>query len=124
MAAWFNGVKLFRPTLDYFDKFHIYRHKNAKPQDFENVDIIKKFFNKEYDFQSLIENGIVEALSFSIKSLEENLENFFGNDTPNKLICSELVARYYREAGYPINDKDEFVSPDDIAQNPLIDRIL
>ena len=54
-------------------------------------EIVRKYFNKQYDFVSLILNGIPEILSLGIETLERYFENALPYDNPDKMICSELV---------------------------------
>jgi hypothetical protein len=118
LAGWFNGVKLIRPPLQYISKFDIYRHEKMDDEKRKTIQqSVAKYFNAPYDFASLILNGIPEVLSLGIEPLERYLEKQIDYSDPEKLICSELVARLYRDAGIFIEDNPEFVTPDDLAEN-------
>jgi len=115
IAAWVNGVHIISYPLAQFSKFHIYRYpgldddKRAKMR-----SVITKYFNKPYDFISLILNGIPEILSLGFEPLERFFEGKLPYDNPNMMICSELVARIYQEVGIYFEPKAEFVTPDDL----------
>jgi hypothetical protein len=78
---------------------------------------VAKYFNMHYDFASLILNGTPELLSLGIEPLERYLEKQLPYNDPNKMICSELVARMYKDAGIFLEPDPEFTTPDDLAQN-------
>jgi len=125
LAGWFNGVKLLQPPLHYIAKFDIYR--NSKMDDAKRYLMKKKvakYFNAPYDFASLILNGIPEVLSLGFEPLERYFEKQLPYSDPSKLICSELVARLYKDIGIEIEENPEFVTPDDIAENEYFSKIF
>lgn len=128
IASWFNGVHIYelsdaelvkmRKIVDvYIPKVDIDASKLKQ--------IAKKYWKKQYDFASLIQNTIVELLAFgnkqTEKEIEEKLKKYF--DTPDHLICSELIARIYADLGYTIERHSEFTTPDDIAQSELFQKV-
>ena len=118
LAGWFNGVKLLRPHISYISKFDIFRHPKMDDEKRKRIQqSVAKYFNAPYDFKSLILNGIPELVSLGIEPLERYLEKQINYDDPSKMICSELVARLYKDAGIFIEDNPEFVTPDDLAEN-------
>ncbi|WP_129408107.1 hypothetical protein [Marinitoga lauensis] len=125
LAAWFNGVHLIKYPLRILGNFDIYRHEKM---DNEKRSVIKrnvaKYFNMRYDFASLILNGLPEILSLGFEPLERYLEKQLPYSDPNKMICSELVARMYKDAGIIIEPDPEFVTPDDIAQDGEMKKIF
>lgn len=127
MAAWVNGVKVWKVPLNYYATVHVYRlkpeYKKMITKD-EMIEAIKNYLNKEYDFPSLILNTIITLLSLGNDSAERKLEADFTYYSPDKLICSELVARIYEELGFTIERQAEFTTPDDIAQSKLFYKVL
>lgn len=128
IASWFNGVHIYelsdaelvkmRKIVDvYVPKVDIDANKLKQ--------VAKKYWKKQYDFASLIQNAIIELLAFgneqTEKEIEEKLKKYF--DTPDRLICSELVARIYSDLGYTIERHSEFTTPDDISQSELFQRV-
>lgn len=125
MGAWFNGVHLWKPPLQYFSAVHIYRTK--KPLDSAKIlKKAKKEFNKNYDFTSLILNSAIEILSLGNEEREQALESAIKQlyDNSNSVICSELVARILKASNVIIEPTEEYVTPDDIAESSLLERIL
>lgn len=127
-AAWFDGVNLYSPSDEDIIKLRkltdVYIPK--VPIDPDKLDkAIAKYFNKEYDFASLIQNAITKIFAFGNKKtereIEDSLRKYF--DTENRLICSELIARVYEELGYTIERHSEFTTPDDIAQSGLFQTV-
>lgn len=127
MGAWPNGVKIWKVPLNYYTLVHIYRlkpeYKKVITKE-EMIQAVQKYFNKEYDFPSLLLNTIITLLSFGNDSLERKFEIDFTYSNPDKLICSELVARIYEELGFTIERNAEYTTPDDIAQSQLFYRVL
>lgn len=128
IAAWFNAVHVYQ--LD--DKELINMRKLVDiyvPVVDINVEalkaVAKKYWRKQYDFASLIQNAIVEILAFGNKQTEEEIEKQLQKyyDSPDKLICSELIARIYGELGYVIAQHGEFVTPDDVAESELFQKV-
>lgn len=127
LAAWLDGVKVWKPPLNYYVLTHIYRLKPQYTKHItkeEMLEAVKKYLNKQYDFPSLILNAIITILSFGNDSKERQLEADFTYYTKDKLICSELVAQIYEELGYVIERTAEYTTPDDIAQSKLFYRVL
>jgi len=125
LAAWFNGVHLVRYNMNIFSQFDVFRYKGFTQNNQKIIkENVKKYFNKEYDFVSLILNGLPEMLSLGIEPLEQYLQKQIPYSNPNKLICSELIARMYADAGIMFETDPEFVTPDDLAENKNTYRIL
>jgi len=118
LAAWENGVHLVSYPLHVLKNFHVYRPIDT-PKTFETCVIqqVKNYFNKPYDFVSLILNGIPEILSLGMEPLERFFESKLPYDNPEAMICSELVARIYERCGVTIEPRPEFVTPDDLAEH-------
>ena len=125
LAAWFNGVHLIKYPLEVLSKFDIYRHEKM---DEEKRKVIRKnvakYFNMPYDFVSLILNGLPEILSLGFEPLERYFEKQLPYSDPKKMICSELVARMFKDAGIIIEPDPEFVTPDDLAQCEEMKKIF
>ena len=123
-----NGVHLNLLNIDVLSQVHVYRLIDPIPEEDMSSQIesfIRHNFNKQYDWVSLILNGLTSVLSLGSEWLEENIEGFENYSNYDKLICSELVARFYEEQfGLKIERKQEFVTPDDIAQSRLFKRLV
>ena len=118
LAAWFNGVHLVHYPLSVYDRFDIYTHPKMDDEKREKLcELVRKYFNKPYDFVSLILNGLPEILSLGIESVERYLEEQIDYENSDFLICSELIARMYEDVGLPIEPYPEFVTPDDLAEH-------
>jgi len=115
IAGWFNGVKLYKPSLQLLSTVHIYRPPIEVDKD-KLKESVKKYFNYEYDWVSLILNGLPEIISFGNEQIEKIVEDWVKYSDDQKLICSELIARIYEDLGYKIEPRAEFVTPDDIAE--------
>lgn len=127
MGAWFDGVKVWKPPLNYFGLVHVYRLKPElkKVITIENMlEAVRKYFNREYDFPSLILNALIQILSFNSEKREAKLQADFGLYANERVICSELVAKIYEDIGITIEHNSEFVTPDDIANSSLFYRVL
>jgi uncharacterized protein YycO len=116
IAALFNRVHLVSYPLKAFDRFDVYRYNLSDYQKLKMRDVALEYFNKPYDFASLILNGLPEILSLGMEPIERLIENYLNYDNPNAMICSELVARVYEKVGVKIEPRAEFVTPDDISQ--------
>jgi hypothetical protein len=82
---------------------------------------MKKYWNVPYDYTSLVKNGVAElGTAFGLEKL---LEDKMGGDNKDALICSEAVARVYREIGLPVCEKDEWCSPQDLYESPYLEII-
>jgi len=124
LAAWTNGVHLISYPLSVFKNFNVYRHPKLlnKTEEAEHIREclaanVRKYFNKPYDFVSLLLNALPEILSFGFEPLERMVESKLPYDNPEAMICSELVARMYEQCGIIIEPKAEFVTPDDLAEH-------
>ena len=126
LEAWFNGVKLVKYTPKAIASFHVFRHKefNLEQHGPKVLEKAKEYFNRSYDFASLIINSLAEISNLFWHS-EKKIEKLFKSyNTENAVICSELVARIYEEIGLPITENPEFTSPGDIAQSDKVTRII
>lgn len=131
-AAWTNGVHLYPARAVHFNYFDIFRHKDPTVNEMIHKVIQREFekakkgegeyFNKPYDTRSLFLNGIAEILG--VFNLEKWFEDEIALNTPQQFICSELIARIYQKAGYPICEKPEWCSPQDIADSPVLYKVL
>jgi len=125
MGAWFNGVHLWKPNLQYYTNVHIYRPKKTV-----NPDVIlnaaNQEFNKGYDFTSLILNSLITLLALNSEERERAFEDVVSKmySDSNNVICSELVARILASDGIIIEPHTEYVTPDDIAQSDQVERVL
>ena len=118
LAGWTNGSKIVKYPLHVFDKFDIYRIEGIEPEKIKDVAI--KHWNVPYDLASLILNGGVELLTGIFRIDENFLEEMLGEyyNNPKAYICSELVARVYKSAGYKFYDNPEYISPQDLIDLP------
>lgn len=116
LAADGVGVHLYKMPMSAVAQTDIYRYKALDTTKIKQA--VNKYFNAPYDYVDLLLNGALEVLSVNIPLLKEFYEGFINYENPTQMICSELVARVYRFAGYPIAVNDEFCSPEDIARNP------
>jgi len=138
MAAWTNGVHVHRYPLSTQMKFDVFRHRDEDkaPKAIERLMLEDfkaylehrptRFLNKPYDFQSLFLNTIAE-LAQVLKHEKTVEENTMRIDTPDAFMCSELVARVYKEAGYDLKTGDkspEWVSPSDLALSPMLYKVI
>lgn len=114
IAAAFDGVKLYKAPLAVIAKAHIYRAPITIDEN-KLRETVKQYFNYEYDWTALILNGIPEVLSFGNEQIERIIENWLDYTDEQKLICSELVAKFFEEQGFKIEPRGDFVTPDDIA---------
>ncbi len=123
-----NGVHLNLLNIDVLTRVHVYRLVDQIPQPEMKSQVesfVRRNFNKQYDWVSLVLNGLTSVLSLGNDWLEQNIENFETYSNQDKLICSELVARFYEESfGLKVERKAEFVTPDDIAQSQLFRRLV
>lgn len=110
-----GGVHLYKMPMEAVAQTDIYRYENLAVDKIKSA--VNKYFNAPYDYVDLILNGALEVMSVNIPLLKEFYEGFINYSNPTSMICSELVARVYRFAGYPIAVNDEFCSPEDIARN-------
>jgi hypothetical protein len=115
LAGTFEGVKLYKPDLKTLLSAHIYRPPMPVSSE-ELRKVVTKYFNLEYDWASLLLNAIPEILSFGNEQLERMIENWLGYKNERKMICSEVIARIYKDLGYEFEPNAEFVTPDDIAE--------
>jgi hypothetical protein len=115
LAGTFEGVKLYKPDLRTLLSAHIYRPPTPVNSE-ELRKVVTKYFNLEYDWASLLLNAIPEILSFGNEQLERMLENWLNYKNENKMICSEVIARIFKDLGYEFEPNGDFVTPDDIAE--------
>lgn len=129
VGAWFNGVVRYAPKET--DIRHLRRIADVyeptvevPPEALEHA--ISKFLGREYDFAGLLLNALTQIVSLGNEAneaaIEEGLLKYY--NTPDKLTCSELIARIYDELGYKIERNSEFVTPDDIAHSKLFRPVL
>ncbi len=115
LAGTFEGVKLYKPDLRTLLSAHIFRPPT--PVNGEELrKVVVKYFNLEYDWASLLLNAIPEILSFGNEQLERMIEDWLNYKNERKMICSEVIARIYKELGYEFEANSELVTPDDIAE--------
>lgn len=121
LGATQSGSRFGKYSLELLSNLTIMRLKDKEIDEEKMRESINKFHNLEYDFDSLIRNSISEILN--IVKLEKVLENLYEIETPNQLICSELVQRVYSEYGEPLFEREDWVSPQDLFENPKLEII-
>ncbi|HDK27636.1 MAG TPA: hypothetical protein ENG48_11205 [Candidatus Atribacteria bacterium] len=123
-----KGIYLIEKPISHLQFVDIIRRQGiTEKQRKDLVDIaLNKYWNKPYDFTSLLLNGVCQLAE--VVELQDYLKDLFMKyaDTPHMLICSELVARLMRDVGLPVekNGADEFVTPSDLAESPSFAMIL
>lgn len=113
-----QGVWLVERSVSDFQYLDVIRHKKIdKDHIIEMENLVYSYWNKPYDWTSLLLNGITELAG--IIGFEEYIEKTFQEvrDTPHTQICSELVARIYADVGLEFSKKPEYISPMDIYKN-------
>jgi len=135
MAAWTSGIHVHKYPLSVQMKFDFFRHKNDKASEAikdlmvtEFVNYLNnepvKYLNKRYDFSTLFYNTIAELTQ--VLGYEQIIETKTPRfDTPEIMICSELIARMYQDAGYDLKvGNPEWVSPADLAESPMLYKVI
>jgi len=118
-----KGVYLINRPLDVLTQIDVYRYKfesNAKGGQ-AIVEKALKYWNMPYDLTSLILNGITEVTN--VLGFEHTFEKQLRYNSSSQLICSELIARAYADAGYRLSDIEEFTSPTDIANSKYMIKL-
>jgi|Wag4MinimDraft_13_1082653.scaffolds.fasta_scaffold00172_3 hypothetical protein len=117
ISATVNGVKLSKyPVRTIIDNFDIFRPKFDIDEDLL-VSLVDEYHNKPYDFTSLYLNIIKEITKIFGVDFE------FPYDTKFMLICSEMVSRIYESLGVSFHDKSEYVTPQEIVDSNLFEKI-
>ncbi len=129
LAAWTNGVKLYKLPLKLLKEVHVFRKQlPLMPEEKQKLlNLVPKYWNLPYDFTSYILNAyyyLFEKLTmiFPLPDLLADFKTKYENK--QEMICSELVARMYKEIGYPIETTEEFTTPDDIGNSKMFVRIF
>lgn len=120
----FNGVYILKRNLEDFKYITVRRHKNFKQINKEEFfKVITKYWNLPYDFSSLQLNAI-QSFFQQLPMYEQFIQNLINYENNKLLICSETIQRIYEDLGLKVHDdKQEFVSPQNLYDSPYFETI-